>query len=121
MAEDNPVNQLVVKGFLQRRGYRLRIAVNGREVLDEYRRAPTSYQLILMDCEMPEMDGYEATRQIRSFEARQRLPAIPIVALTAHILAEHRDLGLAAGMDGFLGKPLDCQQLYAMLDSFLKT
>jgi len=120
VAEDNPVNQLVVKGFLQRRGYRLRIAINGREVLDEYRRAPASYQLILMDCEMPEMDGYEATRQIRHFEARQRLPAIPIVALTAHILAEHRDLGLAAGMDGFLGKPLDCQQLYAMLDSFLK-
>lgn len=120
VAEDNPVNQLVVKGFLQRRGYRLRIAVNGREVLDEYRRAPASYQLILMDCEMPEMDGYEATRQIRSFESRQRLPAIPIVALTAHILAEHRALGLAAGMDGFLGKPLDCQQLYATLDGFLK-
>ena len=119
VAEDNPVNQLVVKGFLQRRGYRMRITVNGREALAEYQRSPQSYQLILMDCEMPEMDGYEATRQIRGFEAAQQLPAVPIVALTAHILAEHRAQGLAAGMNDFLGKPLDCQQLYATLDGLL--
>lgn len=120
VAEDNPVNQLVVKGFLQRRGYRLRLVTNGREALEEYQRTPHAYQLILMDCEMPEMDGYEATRCIRRFEAEQGLAPLPIVALTAHILAEHRQLGLAAGMNDFLGKPLDCQQLYATLDRYLR-
>ncbi len=121
VAEDNPVNQLVVKGFLQRRGYRLRMVTNGREALAEYQRNPAHYQLVLMDCEMPEMDGYQATRSIRSFEREQQLPAVPIVALTAHILSEHRERGLAAGMDAFLAKPLDCKQLYALLDSYLCT
>ena len=72
-----------------------------------------------MDCEMPEMDGFEATRQIRILERERQLQAVPIVALTAHILEEHRAAGQAVGMDDFLGKPLDHQQLYAMLDHYL--
>ena len=68
---------------------------------------------------MPELDGFEATRQIRRLETSRRLSPVPIVALTAHILEEHRDRGLAAGMDDFLGKPLDCQQLYTLLDRYL--
>lgn len=119
VAEDNRVNQMVVQGFLHKRGYSVRMVNNGRSAVDEYRRAPGAIQLVLMDCEMPELDGFEATRQIRALEADQNLPAVPIIALTAHILEEHRARGLAAGMDDFLGKPLDCQQLYATLDRYL--
>ncbi|MET1078282.1 MAG: 7TM diverse intracellular signaling domain-containing protein [Pseudomonas sp.] len=119
VAEDNPVNQLVVKGFLKKRGYGVHLVTTGRAAVDAYRRDPGAVQLVLMDCEMPEMDGFEATRQIRLLERQQRLPAVPIVALTAHILDEHRRSGAQAGMDGFLGKPLDCQLLYSTLDRFL--
>ena len=119
VAEDNPVNQLVVQGFLKKRGYCVRLVTNGLAAVAEYNRDPASIQLILMDCEMPEMDGFEATRQIRKLEHNKRLPAVPIIALTAHILEEHRQHGTQAGMDGFLGKPLDCQLLYATLDHYL--
>lgn len=119
VAEDNRVNQLVVQGFLKKRGYSVRLVGEGRSAVEEYQRSPDTIRLILMDCEMPEMDGFEATRRIRQLERNRQLPAVPIVALTAHILEEHRALGLAAGMDDFLGKPLDCQLLYALLDRYL--
>ncbi|WP_263144298.1 hybrid sensor histidine kinase/response regulator [Pseudomonas sp. RIT-PI-AD] len=119
VAEDNPVNQMVVQGFLKKRGYGVRLVGDGRAAVEEYRRDPTAIQLILMDCEMPEMDGFEATRSIRREERERRWPAIPIVALTAHIFDEHREAGAAAGMDGFLGKPLDSVQLYATLERFI--
>ncbi|MBM7059678.1 response regulator [Pseudomonas sp. UL073] len=119
VAEDNPVNQMVVQGFLKKRGYQVRLVSNGRAALNEYQANPHSIDLILMDCEMPEMDGFEATQQIRRLEQRERLSAVPIIALTAHILDEHRQQGLAAGMDDFLGKPLDSGLLYATLDRFL--
>ncbi|MGH8355031.1 MAG: 7TM diverse intracellular signaling domain-containing protein, partial [Pseudomonas sp.] len=119
VAEDNSVNQLVVQGFLKKRGYSIRIVTNGVCAVSEYQRDPAAIALILMDCEMPEMDGFEATRQIRRLERSQRLPAVPIIALTAHILDEHRQDGSAAGMDEFIGKPLDCNQLYATLDQYL--
>ena len=119
VAEDNPVNQLVVQGFLRKRGYRVRTVANGVAAVNEYERDPAGVQLILMDCEMPEMDGFEATRRIRQFERSRQLPAVPIVALTAHILDEHRDAGAEAGMDDFLGKPLDSALLFATLDRLL--
>ena len=119
VAEDNPVNQLVVQGFLNKRGYSVRLVNDGLAALNEYQRDPAAIQLILMDCEMPEMDGFEATRQIRRLEREQHLPAVPIVALTAHTLDEHRQHGAAAGMDEFLGKPLDSAQLYSTLDRYL--
>ncbi|HSC82492.1 MAG TPA: ATP-binding protein, partial [Pseudomonas sp.] len=119
VAEDNVVNQLVVQGFLKKRGYCVRLVNNGQAAVNEYQRDPNSIQLILMDCEMPELDGFEATRQIRKLESSHRLAAVPIIALTAHILDEHREQGAQAGMDEFLGKPLDCQLLYATLDRFL--
>ena len=83
--------------------------------MDLYRRDPHAVQLILMDCEMPELDGFEASRQIRELEAEQQLQAVPIIAVTAHVLAEHRQRGLDAGMDEFIGKPLESRQLYACL------
>lgn len=119
VAEDNAVNQMVVQAFLKKRGYNVRLVANGTAAVAEYQRAPGAIQLVLMDCEMPEMDGFEATRQIRKLESRQRLAAVPIIAVTAHILEEHRQRGIQAGMDGFLGKPLDCQVLYALLDHYL--
>jgi len=69
---------------------------------------------------MPVMDGFEATRQIRRLEHERQLGAVPIIALTAHILDEHRQHGLDAGMDDFLGKPLDSTLLYSTLERYLK-
>jgi len=120
VAEDNPVNQMVVRGLLKKRGYAVQLADNGRQAVDLYRRDPDAVQLILMDCEMPELDGFEASRQIRKLEADQQLQAVPIIAVTAHVLAEHRQRGLESGMDDFIGKPLESQQLYACLDSYLQ-
>ncbi|MGE8297234.1 MAG: 7TM diverse intracellular signaling domain-containing protein [Pseudomonas sp.] len=120
VAEDNPVNQLVVQGFLKKRGYGVRLVTNGQAAVDEYSRDPAAVQLILMDCEMPVMDGFEATRQIRRLEHSRQLSAVPVIALTAHILEEHRQHGLDAGMNDFLGKPLDSGLLYSTLERFLK-
>jgi CheY-like chemotaxis protein len=72
-----------------------------------------------MDCEMPVMDGFEATEKIRQMERQQKLAAVPIVALTAHTLDEHRQHGLDVGMDDLLGKPLNSAQLYATLERYL--
>ncbi|WP_286785552.1 MULTISPECIES: hybrid sensor histidine kinase/response regulator [Pseudomonas] len=119
VAEDNAVNQLVVQGFLRKRGYRIRLVSNGVAAVEEYRHFPRGVQAILMDCEMPEMDGFEATRRIRQLEREQDLPPVPIIALTAHILEEHRQQGAAVGMDDFLGKPLDSLLLYATLERYL--
>jgi len=119
VAEDNLVNQMVVQGFLRKRGYQVRLVNNGRAALEEYRRAPEAIRLILMDCEMPEMDGFEATRQIRQLERERQLSPVPVIALTAHIFDEHRQQGMEAGMDDFLGKPLDGELLYATLDQHL--
>ncbi|MCO6057740.1 ATP-binding protein [Pseudomonas sp. MOB-449] len=120
VAEDNPVNQMVVQGFLKKRGYLVRTVANGVAAVDEYQRDPEGIQLILMDCEMPEMDGFEATRQIRRLERNRNWPPVPIVALTAHILEEHRQAGAAAGMDDFLGKPLDSALLFSTLERFIQ-
>ncbi|MCY1188586.1 CAI-1 autoinducer sensor kinase/phosphatase CqsS [compost metagenome] len=97
----------------------MRTVANGVAAVDEYERDPEGIQLILMDCEMPEMDGFEATRQIRRLERIRNWPAVPIVALTAHILDEHRQAGAAAGMDDFLGKPLDSALLFSTLERFI--
>jgi len=118
--EDNPVSQMVVSSLLRKRGYEVMVADNGRRAVAAYRDNPARVHLILMDCEMPEMDGFEASRQIRRYEAELGLPPVPIVALTAHVLEEHRRQGSDAGMNDFIGKPLDSEQLYACLDRFLK-
>ncbi|MDE2370862.1 MAG: response regulator [Burkholderiales bacterium] len=110
LAEDNSVNRIVAGNMLQALGCSWDIVGNGREAFEAVRRG--GYDLVLMDCQMPEMDGYEATRAIRDWESRQaRAARVPIVALTANALVGDAAACLAAGMDDHLAKPYTGRQL----------
>ncbi len=109
VAEDHYLSQKVIRGMLGKLGLKADIASDGQEALTLAEKS--RYDLILMDCEMPEMDGFEATRRIRQHEQRHALPATPIVALTAHILKEHKDRSFAAGMNAHLPKPVELNTL----------
>jgi len=123
LVEDNPTNQLVALGMLKRFGIVPDVADNGVEALELYQAAyktnSNTYDLILMDCEMPIMDGFTATKAIRSSELENTRDAVVIVALTAHAMSEHRDLGRTAGMNEHLTKPLKSDALQAVLSQFL--
>ncbi len=112
LVEDNPVNRRVASLMLRKRGHRCEVAANGREALEMW--AARRYDLILMDCQMPEMDGYAATRAIREREGDGA--HIPIVAMTAEAMRGDRERCLAAGMDDYVAKPVRAEALYAMLD-----
>jgi two-component system sensor histidine kinase/response regulator len=105
LAEDNPVNQKLATRLLQRLGASVQVAANGIEVLQALRQS--DFDAVLMDCQMPQMDGYEATRQLRSRAGQARNPNIPVIALTAHALATDRAKCLAAGMNDYLTKPIN--------------
>ena len=107
IAEDNTVNQLVVTNFLAGLPVQITMANNGQEALDVYTDSPESFDLILLDVQMPVMDGHEAARQIRALEAKRGLSHCRIVALTAHVREEDRQAAHEAGMDDFLTKPID--------------
>ncbi len=117
LAEDNAINQKVAKLMLQRLGLSVDLVSNGQMVLDALEQK--SYGLILMDCQMPGMDGYEASQMIRRREALGGGPRIPIVALTAHAMEGDRELCFSAGMDDYLSKPFNSKQLAAVLDRWL--
>lgn len=119
LAEDNLINQKFAKAVLDGFGLEVEIASNGREVLEALRKR--RYNLILMDCQMPEMDGYEASLRIRQNEAAEGESRIPIVALTAHALEEDREICASCGMDDYLSKPFSSKQLAAVLGRWLKT
>jgi signal transduction histidine kinase/CheY-like chemotaxis protein len=119
VAVDNPVNQMVVRGLLERYDCTVVLANDGAEAVHLYKADAQRFQLVLMDGEMPHMDGFEATRQIRAYERSTQLPAVTIVALTAHVLDIHREAGAKAGMDVYLAKPLQAQALYAVIDRLL--
>lgn len=117
VAEDNAVNRLVIKGLLGKLQIQPLMVENGLQAWHECMHADRKpFDLILMDCEMPEMDGFEATQHIRNYEQSLNLPATPIVALTAHAMEEHRETVFASGMDYFLCKPITLAELKAALD-----
>jgi two-component system sensor histidine kinase/response regulator len=113
LAEDNIVNQRVALGLLTRRGHAVTVANNGREALAAVERE--TFDLVLMDVQMPEMGGLEATAAIRQREQRTG-GHLRIVAMTAHVMTGDRERCLAAGMDGYLSKPIDRQMLFAVVE-----
>jgi signal transduction histidine kinase len=118
VVEDNDVNALVVRGMLEQMGIETELAVNGQRALSTMGR--TSFDLVLMDCQMPVLDGWEATRIWRARESRLRQNAhLPIVALTASAVAGERERCLAAGMDDYLSKPFTREALGEVVDRYL--
>jgi CheY-like chemotaxis protein len=115
IVEDNAINQAVAKGIAAKLGFECDVAGNGLEALEAL--ALRRYDAVLMDCEMPEMDGYEATAEIRRGPAPTN--SVPIIAMTASALVEDRDRCLAAGMDDYLPKPIKTDDLDAVLRRIL--
>ncbi|MBV9302310.1 MAG: response regulator [Acidobacteriaceae bacterium] len=113
MAEDNAINQRVAKLILQRAGFSVDVVADGSEALEAQCRNP--YDLILMDCQMPVMDGFEACRHIR--EMKQEQPVI--IAVTANALVGERERCLAAGMDDYLSKPFQSEQLVSIVRKWI--
>jgi CheY-like chemotaxis protein len=114
VAEDNDVNQAVARGLLLKRGHLVTLASNGRDAVTE--ATATALDVILMDVQMPDMDGLEATRLIRSTE-RATGRHVRIVALTAHAREEDRKRCLEAGMDDYLSKPFSAQDLFRAVEA----
>jgi signal transduction histidine kinase/CheY-like chemotaxis protein len=117
VAEDNAVNQRVIVRMLQNLGARVDLAENGLVAVQKFRSS--SYDVILLDCHMPEMDGYEAATQIRLMEERLHRPRTPILAFTASVITNEIDLCLSSGMDGVLGKPILIEELRSVLFRWL--
>ncbi len=118
LAEDNLTNQQVARLQLAKLGFQVETVDDGRQAVEAYQRSPEAYALILMDCQMPIMDGFGATREIRACEAGLGRH-IPIVAMTANAMAGDRELCLQAGMDDYMTKPVQRHTLLAMLERWL--
>ena len=112
IAEDNAVNQVVALRMLERLGVRAAVAANGREAVDMARMQP--YDILFMDCQMPEMNGYEAAREIRRGEGPDR--RVTIIAMTAEAVEGSRERCVGAGMDGFIAKPVKLEELIEVLE-----
>ena len=117
IAEDNSVNQTVILALLKQLGLQGRAVGNGHEVIAAL--AESTFDLILMDCQMPEMDGFETTMRIRQIEKNQSKAPMPIVALTANVFKEDRDRCLESGMNDFLSKPIRKDRLIETLKKYL--
>jgi CheY-like chemotaxis protein/HPt (histidine-containing phosphotransfer) domain-containing protein len=117
LAEDNRTNQIVAAAMLNKLGYKADIVSSGAAAIESLRRA--DYDVVLMDCEMPEMDGYEATRRIRDGRAATGNPNIAIIAVTADAMSGDREKCLEAGMSDYLPKPIDPRELGVLLQKWL--
>ena len=133
LAEDNPVNQKLATVMLKKAGYQVCVAGSGRETIDNYTKTPNGFDLILMDIQMPDIDGYEATRSIRKWETENltgtnkpghrrhtayALP-IPIIAVTANAMKEDRDKCIDAGMNDYLPKPIKREAVFDMIEKWV--
>jgi signal transduction histidine kinase/CheY-like chemotaxis protein len=116
LVEDNPVNQRVVLAMLRKRGFEIEVAGNGQEAIEKLTNASPPFRLVLMDLQMPVLDGLEATRILRR---DPRFRSLPIIAMTAHAMTGDRDRCLQAGMDAYLTKPIQSAQLVAAVEKHL--
>jgi PAS domain S-box-containing protein len=117
VVEDNVTNQEVAQGMLEKFGIGIDLATNGEEAIHALEQFP--YDLVFMDCQMPVMDGYEATRRIRDPQSPVKNPAIPVIAMTANAMQADRDRCLAVGMDDHIAKPAEPRKLHQMLKRWL--
>ena len=115
LAEDNPVNQKLAKMMLTKAGYQVEIAGNGREAVDKFSSSPDDFDIIFMDIQMPEMDGMEATKEIR----KRGYAVIPIIALTAHAMKGDREKCIEAGMDDHITKPVKRENIFEILEKYV--
>ena len=120
VVEDNPVNLMVINGMLKKLGMICETADNGQTALELLRDHHPRFDLVLMDCEMPVLDGYAAARALRDHEREQQLNPLPVIALSAHVLPEHQDRARDCGMDDHLAKPLEFSALKIKLVSCLR-
>ena len=111
VAEDNVVNRMVIEGLLDKLKLEPDFTENGTQVFERYSNLKKKYDVILMDCEMPEMDGFEATLKIRRWESDRGTPSVPIIALTAHVEAEHRQRVIDVGMNYYVAKPVTLEKI----------
>jgi CheY-like chemotaxis protein/anti-sigma regulatory factor (Ser/Thr protein kinase) len=119
LAEDVEINREIVFALLEPTGIAIDYAENGIAALKLYAEHPEKYNMIFMDVHMPEMDGYEATRRIRAFEAEKALKTVPIVAMTANVFRQDIERCLASGMNDHVGKPLDFNAVIEKLQVYL--
>jgi PAS domain S-box-containing protein len=119
LVEDNVVNQQVAKFMLTKLGYQYELAENGLQAINILTNSQEHFDLILMDCQMPEMDGYEATKHVRENNAGKVNQTIPIIALTANAMEGDKDKCIAAGMDDYLSKPIQLANLQQKLEEYL--
>jgi len=117
VAEDQLINRKVITQFLERKGWDVEVVENGKQAVETLKKHPRRFSLVLMDVQMPIMDGFEATRQIRTAEAGQKAH-IPIIAMTAHAMKGDKEQCIAAGMDNYLSKPVNPEELYKMVGMY---
>ena len=114
LAEDSPVNQRLAVGLLRRKGHLVTVAANGKQAVEAFRNE--SFDLVFMDVQMPEMDGFEATETIRAAEEKGQ--HVPIIAMTAHAMKGDRERCLQSGMDAYLAKPIRARELYEVIAAY---
>jgi two-component system sensor histidine kinase/response regulator len=116
LVEDNPVNQKLIVRLLEKRGHLIKVAADGREAVNAFNQE--YFDAILMDVQMPEMNGYEATAKIRDLELLSQ-NHIPIIAMTANAMTGDREKCLESGMDGYISKPIKSQELFDTLEQLM--